>query len=146
MRTSNIYGTDYYDRDGKPLNSEDGRKAWETGSYEDFLEKRAIGKTRWNSPLQDPPVDTQVSTVFLGMDHAFSDDAPPLIFETLCPDPEKPDEVEDVYARYSTEQEARDAHARLVVLFTALHGPPTEDWRTTRVLPADRPRPLSPLE
>jgi hypothetical protein len=54
-----------------------------------------------------------VSTVWLGMDHRFLDDGPPLIFETMVfPADGSLDELE--CERYSTEEEARAGHARLV--------------------------------
>jgi hypothetical protein len=51
-------------------------------------------------------LDRGVSTVFLGIDHQFGD-GPPLLWETLCPD--------DYIERYSSEEDARAGHARLVI-------------------------------
>jgi hypothetical protein len=52
----------------------------------------------------------RVSTVFLGLDHSFDDDAPPLLFETMVFMDEKDEDCE----RYSTWEEAEAGHARMV--------------------------------
>lgn len=51
-----------------------------------------------------------VSTVFLGLDHSFSEDAEPLLFETLVFDGEFDGDME----RYSTWDEAVKGHADMV--------------------------------
>lgn len=58
-----------------------------------------------------------VSTVFLGLDHSFFDDEPPLLFETMVfgadPDPDRA--YADVYQeRCSTWDEAVEMHKRAV--------------------------------
>lgn len=52
--------------------------------------------------------DYVVSTVFLGIDHRFGPDGPPLVFETMIFP--KGDMTEEWVARYSTYQEALDGH------------------------------------
>lgn len=58
------------------------------------------------------PNDVRVSTVFLGLDHRFGDNGPPLVFETMIfggP--------QDSYQeRYSTWEEAEAGHDRAVQL------------------------------
>lgn len=51
--------------------------------------------------------DVEVSTVFLGLDHSFSD--VPLLYETLVQGGEHDDEI----TRYSTRQQAEDGHAAI---------------------------------
>jgi hypothetical protein len=47
-----------------------------------------------------------VSTVFLGLNHSFTDDGPPLIFESMS--------FEGDQERYSTWEEAEAGHKRMV--------------------------------
>lgn len=54
-----------------------------------------------------------VSTVWLGLDHTFSGEGPPLIFETMV-FPSKGDFSETYCERYSTLEEARAGHERIV--------------------------------
>jgi hypothetical protein len=57
-----------------------------------------------------------VSTVFLSMDHGFSDEGPPIVFETLVfgLPPDHP--LRDYMRRYSTAADARRGHAEIVKL------------------------------
>ena len=52
--------------------------------------------------------DTEVSTVFLGIDHNFGDDGPPLLFESMT----FPDQM--TCERYATWDEAQAGHDRIV--------------------------------
>lgn len=54
-----------------------------------------------------------VSTVWLGLDHSFGEDGPPLIFETMV-FPKKGIWVDVDMERYSTEEEAVQGHQRMV--------------------------------
>jgi hypothetical protein len=54
-----------------------------------------------------------VSTVFLGMDHRFDDDGPPLLFETMIFD-RVDDSALEYQERTSTWELALQAHARAV--------------------------------
>jgi hypothetical protein len=56
--------------------------------------------------------DVRVSTVFLGIDHDFSKDGPPILFETMVFGGERDQEQE----RYATWEEAEDGHAKFVSL------------------------------
>jgi hypothetical protein len=59
---------------------------------------------------QSPKNDYRISTVFLGLDHSFSEDEEPLLFETLVFDGELEGEME----RYSTWDEAVEGHAKMI--------------------------------
>ena len=67
-----------------------------------------------NRQVKWTQVGTQVvSTVFLGLDHNFSDEGPPLLFETMILD----DRCDDQYQeRYSTYEEAEHGHEVAVAL------------------------------
>jgi len=54
-----------------------------------------------------------VSTVWLGLDHSFDDEGPPLIFETMV-FPSRDDLSEIDCARYATEAEAIIGHQGMV--------------------------------
>ncbi len=56
--------------------------------------------------------DVTISTVFLGIDHAFLDDAAPVLFETLVFGGDHDGEME----RYHTWEEAEAGHARMLKL------------------------------
>jgi len=56
--------------------------------------------------------DKRVSTVFLGIDHNFGDEGPPLLFETMVFG--EGSFSEQACDRYSTWEEAVEGHARMV--------------------------------
>jgi hypothetical protein len=87
----------YYDRDGKPMSM----LAWAHA----FKRPRGIGRTE---PCG--PGGPEVSTVWLGLDHAFMG-GPPLIFETLVFGGVLDGEMN----RYSTEEQARQGHEDMVL-------------------------------
>ena len=52
-----------------------------------------------------------VSTVFLGLDHNYSDDGPPILFETMIfPGESKAELIEEFCERYATWDEALAGH------------------------------------
>lgn len=58
-----------------------------------------------------------VSTVFLGVDHSWVENGPPILFETMVFDPRKPrlDQwLEDYTRRYATWEEAEAGHKEVV--------------------------------
>lgn len=55
-----------------------------------------------------------VSTVFLGLDHRFSDDGPPILFETMI----FGGEHDQYQERYCTWDEAMEGHKRALRLIT----------------------------
>ena len=68
-----------------------------------------------------------ISTVWLGSDHRYGD-GPPLIFESLVQGLNHP--LDQHIERYSTEDEAREGHARLVsqgAFYKRLHALVTEE-------------------
>ena len=85
--------SDYYDRAGKPISQDE----W----FARFNDKR-IAKTT----IVD---GVDVSTVWLGLDHSWGD-GPPLIFETMVFGGEHD---QDCW-RYSTEEQAKAGHERVV--------------------------------
>lgn len=54
--------------------------------------------------------DVRISTVFLGLNHNFFDDGPPLIFETMV----FGGQLDDATERYSTYAQAESGHAAMV--------------------------------
>lgn len=70
--------------------------------FEKAKEERIVARTK-------TPNGT-VSTVFLGLDHAYGSNGPPMIFETLVMDGPLEDEMD----RYSTWEEAEAGHASMV--------------------------------
>lgn len=57
-----------------------------------------------------------MSTVWLGINHNFADEGPPIIFETMVFGLENADEY---MQRYATEEEARAGHAETVTVVAA---------------------------
>lgn len=54
-----------------------------------------------------------VSTVFLGLDHGYSEGQPPVLWETMvfnCP------ELEDYTDRYTSQQDAKEGHRKIVAM------------------------------
>jgi hypothetical protein len=90
----------YYDREGRPMSLE----AW-SAAFEDPEYKRIV--------FTELPCDRHVSTVWLGLDHNFLGEGPPLIFESMAFRGSSFQEELDV-ARYSTEAEARVGHKAMV--------------------------------
>lgn len=59
-----------------------------------------------------------ISTVFLGLDHNYGEDGPPLLFETMAfPIREDDRLIEDYCERYATWDEAVAGHNRAVTLY-----------------------------
>lgn len=84
----------YYDRAGKKITSIEWRNLSEDREY------RRI-------EFEELPDGTQVSTVWLGLEHGVNDDGKPLIFETMS---FLPNGDSDKCRRYFTEEEARLGH------------------------------------
>lgn len=86
-------GTGYYDRAGNPITADQWVEAFRSNT----IKSTDIG-------------DVHVSTVYLGMDHRFGDDGPPLIFETMV----FGGALDQTCERYSAQAEAVADHQRLV--------------------------------
>jgi hypothetical protein len=97
-------------------------------------EVRETDQSTWMSQLGD--IDARrvgwtvvnghrVSTVFLGNDHRWLGDGPPLLFETMVFPGVDEDEtwVETYCDRYSTPEQARAGHARVVAVIAAVQDP-----------------------
>jgi hypothetical protein len=93
----------YYDRGGRPISQDEWMRLFAEEEH------KRVARTEW-------PDGTVLSTVWLGLDHGFG--TRPLIFETMVfPD-------EDCW-RYSTESEAREAHAEIASALAYGHGDPS---------------------
>lgn len=96
--------TSHYDYDGNPMSFEE----WAV-TFEDTA-ARIVAKTTISGKF--------VSTVWLGLDHRFSGDGPPLIFETMIFPADDNDEIDDFgeeyCERYATKEEAVRGHWRAV--------------------------------
>lgn len=73
--------------------------------------------------------DLWVSTVFLGLDHRFVGDGPPIVFETMVFSGEHG--YDENMARYCTYDEALDGHNTLVASLRMLHEDSIEITRAT---------------
>lgn len=101
---SSLDDFDYvYDREGKPISLKEwSRLRAEAGDDYVIVQKTKIG-------------ESEVSTVWLGIDHGFGRTHAPMIFETMIFGGELDGEV----WRYSTEEQARAGHAEVSVLTRA---------------------------
>lgn len=97
----------YYSPEGKPIDLFEWAKLFEARG-------EAADESWWR--IQTEVGDHTVSTVWLGIDHNFSGDGPPLIFESMIFGDD--DELE--IRRYATWEEARVGHEELV---QSLSGP-----------------------
>src|SRR5690606_15935421 len=92
-----------------PIEGEDAVLQW---AAEQEIMDRCVDRTLVFS-------NVLVSTVFLGLDHSFSDNDPPLIFETMVfGGPLDGDQI-----RYSTWEQAQSGHDFMVSKVRAAHTP-----------------------
>lgn len=91
--------TMYYDKTGRPMLLEEWGKKLGDIDYK-VIEQTTLQNGKW------------VSTVWLGLDHRFSDSGEPLIFETMV-FPEQGNYAEEFCERYSTLEEAQAGHKRI---------------------------------
>ena len=96
----------YIERDGKPVPC--GLMEWARW-FENA--DRALGQTEVGG--------SQVSTVFMGLDHRFDPKGPPLLYETLV----FGGPLEDDMDRYSTREEALAGHKAMVARCHAIEEP-----------------------
>jgi hypothetical protein len=98
---------DKYRRDGTPYPpGAEGLREWARDFGNDALKR--VAKT-------ELPNGLLVSTVWLGLDHSFGGQGPPLIFETMVFGGDAA--VGEYQERYSTEQEALEGHQRAIEKF-----------------------------
>lgn len=91
------------DEHGIPVAADDDLDAWGRWMSRG-IDARTIARDRFG--------DVWISTVFLGMDHAY--DGPPMLFETMVFGGPLDEEMD----RYSTRDEALRGHARMRVRVT----------------------------
>lgn len=102
---------EYYDKEGRPLDRESGWRLFEDMDYK-RVASTDVGPY-W------------VSTVWLGLDHRFIGDGPPVIFETMVfakgqrDDPQDHGLTDIDCVRYCTEAEAKAGHEAMVLLVKA---------------------------
>jgi len=92
---------EYYDRGGNPITLQEWSTKFEDVEYKRVAESHV-------GPLW-------VSTVWLGSDHRFTGEGPPIIFETMVfnQDDDNPWD-EEICVRYCTEEEALKGHQEVV--------------------------------
>lgn len=102
----------YFDRRGQPITLRQWSKRFEDAAY------KIVDRTEF-------PDGRMVSTVWLGIDHGWFSDGPPIIFETMVFGPEPSTKVtfpsgetanfypDEHCERYATEEEARAGHERI---------------------------------
>ena len=92
--------SEHYDRKGQPMDFMEWAKSFKNNELRRVAED-TLPDGKW------------VSTVWLGLNHNFSQDGPPLIFETMV-FPNDGDMGELDADRYSTEEEALAGHKAMV--------------------------------
>lgn len=104
---------DYFDRDGKPISRD---RYFELVGADWLIRRQAGDYKRVASTVLDKDGEKRVvNTVWLGLNHRFNDDLPPLIFETTVYAATNNGTVLDDYQeRYTTETEALAGHGRAV--------------------------------
>jgi len=90
----------YYDKSGEPIDLMKWAKYFEDLDYK-VIARDMVG-------------GNEVSTVWLGINHNFSDDGAPVIFETMVFPNEDWDGDELYMNRYSTEAEALEGHKEAI--------------------------------
>jgi hypothetical protein len=104
MERKDEMSNDKYILDGhKPVKCDD-LFAW--AKWFDDINKRRVKETKVGR--------YRISTVFLGLDHNFGEDGPPVLFETMVFDNEGERWRDLASERYSTWDEAERGHDKLV--------------------------------
>ncbi|MFI5687887.1 hypothetical protein [Streptomyces sp. NPDC051636] len=99
----------WYDRQGQPLDVATADRLLGDMKY------ARVARTRITSTTV-PEIEWDVSTVWLGTNHNFTNDGPPIIFETMVFGSGDGDQY---MQRYATEDQARAGHAETVTLVAA---------------------------
>lgn len=108
MSAERVFGQ-CYDRQGKPITVTQFSWLKQDPNYSTVARERGFSLV--------------VSTVWIGMDHNFSDQGPPLIFESMVfreSEDGETDLTEVTSRRYATEAEAREGHAQLVKKYVSV--------------------------
>ena len=105
------YGMDIYNKAGEKIDMAEYGRLLE----DDGLAYKRVGFDELDTHM--------VSTVWLGVDHRFGNDGPPLIFETMifAKHGGDYDWSGDYTARYSTLEEAESGHVAAVQMVTVLN-------------------------
>lgn len=90
-------GGHHYDKNGEPISLTEWARLFEDRDYQRVRSTMLAG--------------IHVSTVWLGLDHSFSDGGTPVIFETMV---FGKDDDEEICVRYCTEDEAIIGHIAMV--------------------------------
>ena len=104
------------------LEGKEYREATSRAEFYAFFEdvgRRTVSKTVVATGVE-------VSTVFLGFDHGFSDDGPPVLFESMVFGGPLDDEMQ----RYTTYAEAWAGHQELVARSRKEGGAPDDPWES----------------
>lgn len=104
----------YYILEGKKIVQVEDILTW--GTFYSKISKRRVGS--------DNIQGVSISTVFLGIDHNFSSDGPPVLFETMSFG--KILSPECILYRYCTYNAAYNTHRRLVKLVNGLFNLPID--------------------
>lgn len=98
----------FYNKEGQPITLEDFRRLFADTAY------KRIGLTEFSAHI--------VSTVWLGANHNFDTNSPPLIFETMVFKREKnKKDLEVIHcSRSPTQKEAMEQHEKAVAFIRAL--------------------------
>lgn len=92
----------WFDKEGRPITAEEVMRLKYDPDGGKVSAYARIGLDEWD--------DVRVSTVWLGLDHNFEPDGPPLIFETMV----FGGPLADYQWRYATEAEAVAGHDQVV--------------------------------
>jgi hypothetical protein len=84
----------------------------EAATFLNDINARTVAKTQMPIPHTDTMVE--VSTVFLGIDHNYTDEGPPILFETMI----FGGRLSDWQRRYATWEQAEQGHRAAVALVT----------------------------
>lgn len=103
------------DEDRKPVPCDNPKvyRDWRDANWDNHRVARTVGI---NNPGRF------VSTVFLGIDHNHAPGGEPILWESMAFDGSRSEQMQD---RYTSEEEARIGHRRMVEAFFA--GDPTEE-------------------
>lgn len=112
----------WFDRQGQPIDATSANRLLGDTAY------IRVARTEITS-ASDPSISFDVSTVWLGVNHNWADDGPPIIFEAMV---FGGDESQDqMQWRWATEEGARAGHAEIVASIAATV--PDEQIRDTTV-------------
>jgi hypothetical protein len=110
-----------WNRTTDEISTTNDAKAW--GQFAEQIHLRIVANT--NFPWPDEEQRLVISTVFLGLDHNFSADGPPILFETMVFLSDK--EADGMTKRYATAIEARAGHEETVTIFQKIREAYQED-------------------